>query len=293
MRTHDTPGTVEAGSIWRRRLGWGAAGLLLVVSAGCRTSGDGDTSNPFADLADGWRHHGDDDDDGRPGPKGPKGPKDTGMDHDDDDDRQCGADDTSDTMVFETGDTCPCMNLNYGLCDTSGHTVRFVSVDPSPGGPDGKTTFVYEICSPDHGVCTGNEMRSCLDDSGCSKHGEGECTRACSVDKFNGLSNFQMEFPVLGDSCLEEDTVVDVACSNGSPVLGDGSCHEPGDNSGFVAKCDSTSLMPGECLLMTLTFDDPDMELNLAATTIFSKAGNSCAESVIAGPSCADCDNFD
>jgi hypothetical protein len=113
----------------------------------------------------------------------------------------------------------------------------------------------------------------------------GICDRACVLDKFQGLSHFNVWFPELGASCLPANTQITGTCSNGNFVLGDGSC---GGSQSQVAKCDNTNLAPGECLTMTLNI--PGENTGPGLGVVVSKAGNNCVESCMAGPSCEPCD---
>jgi hypothetical protein len=114
------------------------------------------------------------------------------------------------------------------------------------------------------------------------------CDRACVVDKFHDLSHFNIQFPELGQSCLPANTEITGDCSNGNFDLGDGSC---GGTQSQVAKCDNTSLQPGECLTMTLNI--PGEETGPGLGVVVSKAGDACVESCMAGPSCEPCEDDD
>jgi hypothetical protein len=109
------------------------------------------------------------------------------------------------------------------------------------------------------------------------------------VDEFHGLSHFDILFPELGVACLDADADITGECSNGNFVLGDGSCFDGGTSQSFVAKCDNTSLQPGECLTMTLTI--PGEETGPGLGVVVSKAGDNCIESCVAGPSCEPCED--
>jgi hypothetical protein len=109
------------------------------------------------------------------------------------------------------------------------------------------------------------------------------------VDDFHGLSHFDIVFPELGVNCLPEDTDITGSCSTGNFVLGDGSCFDGGSSQSSVAKCDNTSLAPGECLTMTLNV--PGEETGPGLGVVVSKAGDECVESCIAGPSCEPCED--
>jgi hypothetical protein len=180
------------------------------------------------------------------------------------------------------------------ICDAGGFRVTLTSFVPAnhPGNVTGANIYTYEVCSPSAGSCSLNPGKSCLSHGDCDLHSEGTCNRECAVDAFHGLSHFDVDFPSLGDTCLSETHFVGgtCACTAGSSascsvdpaiVLGDGAC----PNDGTVAKCDHTSLAPGDCIEMTLQVAGEENDLGLGATIVVSKESD-CNESCLAGPAC-------
>ena len=103
-----------------------------------------------------------------------------------------------------------------------------------------------------------------------------------------------MLFPELGtQSCLPENTQVSGTCSTGNFVLGDGSCFDGATSDSFVAKCDNTSLNPGQCLTMTVSIAGEENAPGLGTAVLVSKDSNDCNASCLAGPSCEPCDDGD
>jgi hypothetical protein len=202
-----------------------------------------------------------------------------------------------------------CDDLPTSICDAGGFKVTQTGYVAASSANSGTATYTYQVCSPPSGVCTdGNgtgirEGEACLHNSFCQAKGqetdpESYCTRECAVDTFRGLSHFDVDFPSLGDTCLSETNFVGgtCACTPGSTtgcqvdplvVLGDGSC----PNDGTVAKCDNTTLAPGDCIEMTLQIAGETNELGLGAAIVVSKESTDCNESCIAGPSCERCDD--
>jgi len=122
------------------------------------------------------------------------------------------------------------------FCDKEGFKVKLESFEPAPPGTSGKAKYTYLICEPPAGTCSVSGA-SCLDNSQCGTEG-GTCNRECVVDKFHGLSHFDVDFPVLADtSCLSGTNEVSGTCvavdntssnghtaSVGSFTTSDGSC---------------------------------------------------------------------
>lgn len=207
----------------------------------------------------------------------------------------------------QTSNACSgvdCDALPTSLCDPGGFSVTQTGYTAASSDNNGTATYTYRICSPAAGVCDGTVRfgESCLDDDFCKKKGQNQdpdatCSRECAVDQFRGLSHFDVDFPSLGDTCLSDTNFVGGTCScteessedcsvDPDVVLGDGSC--PVDGS--VAKCDDTTLLPGDCIEMTLQIAGETTELGLGAAIVVSKESADCNESCIAGPSCERCD---
>lgn len=181
----------------------------------------------------------------------------------------------------------------------AGFNLALTSYSPAATSTSGSATYTYEVCSPPAGTCSGNSARSCLDDDQCARRGEGTCNRLCSTTTFRDLSHFDVTFPELGLSCLGTNTEVTGSCtavdntptngntaSVGSFTLGDGSCGSP--TSPF-AKCDGTSLEPGDCLRMTVTLSGELNGLGLGAGIVLTKEATECSSACIEGPSCDPC----
>jgi hypothetical protein len=196
-----------------------------------------------------------------------------------------------------------CDNLPNEVCSASGFKITLTNFTPANTQNSGTATYTYQICSPAAGVCQGgNGLRageSCLENSFCQKKGGDEdpnatCSRECAVDKFRGLSHFDVVFPQIGGvgSCLASGTIVTGSCSVGNFVLGDGSCFVGGTSQSFVAKCDNvpSTFSPGDCLTMTVNIPGENTGLGLGAAVVVDKAANTCTESCIAGPSCTPCE---
>jgi len=204
-----------------------------------------------------------------------------------------------------------CENLPESVCSTGGYKITLQSFTPGSGTTSGSTSYTYEVCSPPLGVCSGTVRNgeACSDNSFCQKQGQNEdpsatCSRQCAVDAFRGISHFDVTFPELGTSaCLSGTTQGQVtgscaisvntsgSASVGSFDLGDGSCFgTPGNpEADQVAKCDSTTLNPGDCLTMTVNIAGETNGLGLGATVVVDKDANVCNASCIAGPSCDKC----
>jgi hypothetical protein len=176
----------------------------------------------------------------------------------------------------------------------------------------GSATYVYEICSPPAGTCTGSLRAGepCLDNSFCQTKGQSSdpsatCTRECATDSFRALSHFDATFPDLASSsCVSPQTEVSGSCSAvdknndgvfpvvGAFVRGDSSCFGA-DSAGSVAKCDNTSIEPGDCIEMTLTIAGETTGLDSGAAVVVDKEATTCTASCLAGPSCSPCDTDD
>ena len=150
---------------------------------------------------------------------------------------------------------------------------------PASTQNSGVATYTYAICSPAAGICNGiaRPGQSCLDNTFCRTRGmitdpTATCSRDCAVDDFRGLSHFDVLFPELGtQSCLPENTQVSGTCSTGNFVLGDGSCFDGATSDSFVAKCDNTSLNPGQCLTMTVSIAGEENAPGLGTAVLVSK----------------------
>lgn len=190
-----------------------------------------------------------------------------------------------------------CENLPKGpICDDAGFQIRLKDYTPAAPSNSGTATYVYEICSPAAGTCVGGNFAgdSCLENTSCQKSkGQlpavptAECNRTCAVDDFHDLSHFNVAFPALGgvDSCLPTGTQITGECSQGSFVIGDGSCGQTN-----VAKCDSPNLATGTCMTMTVNIPGETNGIGLGAAIVVSKESTECNASCIAGPSCDRCD---
>ena len=197
----------------------------------------------------------------------------------------------------------PC-DVPNAICDPAGFKVSLTNFLPAndPTNFTGNAIYTYQICSPPAGVCTGDGTTSCLDQEKCTQGGNpagGTCTRECSanVQKFHGLSHFDVTFPGLGGlSCLSETTFVGGTCAcvpagggcsvDGNITIGDGSCF----NSTYpVAKCDNTNLPEGSCIEMKLEVAGEENLPGLGATVVVSKEAQDCTTTCLAGPSCEPC----
>jgi hypothetical protein len=194
-----------------------------------------------------------------------------------------------------------CDTLPTNICDPGGFSVTQTGFDQDQGA--GTAVYTYEICSPPEGVCSGDGTSPCLSNDQCTLGGNppgGTCDRECAVDTFRGLSHFDVFFPGLGglESCLSEGNTVGGTCActpdstgcsvDSAIVLGDGSCFA---SDTPVAKCDNTTLAPGDCIEMTLNIAGEQTNLGLGAAVVVSKESGDCNESCLAGPSCEACDD--
>jgi len=194
-------------------------------------------------------------------------------------------------------DGVACNDAQTSLCSDAGFQINFLGVDPANFSNNGTATYHYQLCSPAAGVCNGTlrNGESCLENSFCQKKGPNEdptatCSRTCAVDTFRGLSHFDITFPELGgtESCLSDKTQVSGTCSNGNFVLGDGSCFDGPTSQSFLAKCDNTSLNPGQCLTMDVTIAGELTNLGVGAAVVVDKEATTCTANCLAGPAC-DC----
>ena len=193
---------------------------------------------------------------------------------------------------------------------------------PANDQDSGAASYTYEICSPVLGTCEGGlgtrSGQSCEHNDFCrgvtggnpgGNDPEAFCNRDCAVDTFRGLSHFDVFFPEVGgiDSCLGDSTLVTGSCaavdntpdngntaSVGSFVLGDNSCGNITGDPAFddpdqLAKCDNTSLEPGDCLEMTMNIPGELNAPGLGTAVVVSKESTECNESCLAGPSCEPC----
>ena len=188
---------------------------------------------------------------------------------------------------------------------SAGFKITFLGVDPADFSNDGTATYHYRICDA-HSV-------------------ENECP----FDPFRELSHFDGTFPKLGASCLSTTTQISGSCtpqdntpSNGHSASvgnfgpGDSSCFDKTcggvqggttcnnnqncagnpdgttcitGGSNFVAKCDTTDIREGDCILMDLTIAGELTDLGTGATVVVDKESTSCTASCMAGPSCDGC----
>lgn len=201
---------------------------------------------------------------------------------------------------FSIGEICKGVNIcapPRTACSASGFRITLTNFSPAPPSSTGAASYTYTICSPPLGTCTGTARpgEACLDHSFCQKKGQTEdpnarCTRECATQEFRNLSHFDVVFPQIGASCIDQGAAVTGSCSVGNFVLGDGSCFDLGGGSdSYVAKCDNTPpLAPGQCLTMTVNIYDE--HVGLAAAVVVDKAGQTCTGTCIAGPSCEECE---
>jgi hypothetical protein len=205
-------------------------------------------------------------------------------------------------------DGVDCQTLPTMVCSDGGYKITLTNYTPASGTTSGMASYTYEVCSPPAGTCQGGprDGNSCSDNSFCQTKGQetdptATCSRECAVDTFRGISHFDVQFPELGTSaCLSDTTSVTGSCaisvnasgsaSVGGFVLGDGSCFDGGTSQGSVAKCDGTSLQPGDCLTMTLNIAGETNGLGLGAAIVVDKDANVCNGNCLAGPSCDGCD---
>lgn len=207
-------------------------------------------------------------------------------------------------------DGVTCQDVAQSSCSAAGFKISLKNYVPGSTQNSGTATYVYEVCSPAPGVCSGalRPGETCLDDDFCRRKGQqtdpaATCSRECSSDTFRGLSHFDVTFPALAaDTCLAPGTEITGSCAGidrngdgvpptvGGFVLGDSSCFS-GDASGNVAKCDGTSIDPGDCIEMTLSIAGETTELGFGATVVVDKEATTCTSSCLAGPSCERCDD--
>lgn len=205
-----------------------------------------------------------------------------------------------------------CETLSNKVCSDAGFSISLKSYTPATTQSSGAATYVYEICSPSLGTCSSliRPGEPCLDNSFCRSKGQlsdinAYCSRECSTDTFRGLSHFDATFPGLGAStCLSSRTAVSGSCSAvdknnngifptvGSFVRGDASCFDA-DSSGYTAKCDNTSMEPGDCIEMTLTIAGETTGLGRGTSIVVDKEATACTATCIGGPSCDSCDPED
>lgn len=220
---------------------------------------------------------------------------------------EAGAITPPDLLVCD-GVTCP--DLPKEQCSESGFLISLKSYVPASTQNNGSATYVYQLCSPPAGICTGTLRpgEACLDNSFCQTKGQNSdptatCSRACATTTFRGLSHFDAVFPTLDTAtCVTPTTEVTGSCSAvdknndgvfpvvGGFVLGDGSCFSS-DSSNSVAKCENTSIEPGDCIDMTLTIAGETTGLGSGASLVVDKEATTCTSSCLAGPSCAPCDD--
>lgn len=209
-------------------------------------------------------------------------------------------------------DGVTCSDLPKDTCSDGGFAISLKSYVPASTQNSGSATYVYEICSPPAGTCTGilRPGEECLDHSFCQRKGQDTdpsalCNRECATSTFRGLSHFDATFPdLLNSGCVTSQTEVSGSCSAvdknndgvfpivGNFVLGDSSCFGT-DSSNTVAKCDGTSIEPGDCIDMTLTIAGETTGLGSGASIVVDKEATTCTASCLAGPSCERCDKDD
>lgn len=196
-----------------------------------------------------------------------------------------------------------CDRLSDSSCSSSGFRISLTEFVSAENSIDGAATYTYEICSPAAGICDGTARfgEACLENDFCRRKGRrvdpaASCSRECAVDRFRGLSHFDIAFPQPGASCLSSDAQIagtcacssnsSGGCSVGAFKLGDGSCF----SSSFpVAKCDNTNLGAGDCLTMRLAISGELNGLGSGPAVVVDKASNRCTASCISGPSCTRC----
>jgi|688.fasta_scaffold23214_5 hypothetical protein len=203
-----------------------------------------------------------------------------------------------------------CEDLPKNSCSDAGFAISLKSYTPATVSSNGSASYVYEICSPQAGTCSSTVRpgEPCLDNNFCRTKGQASdpaayCSRECSANGFRGLSHFDVTFPNLATSaCVTSNTAVTGSCSAvdknndgvfpavGDFVLGDSSCFSSG-SSGFVAKCDNTSVEPGDCIELTLNIAGETTGLGLGAAVVVDKEATTCTSSCLAGPSCDRCDD--
>lgn len=201
----------------------------------------------------------------------------------------------------------PC-NPDLSECTAGGHKLTLVSYAPAPSSLVGGGTYTYQICSPVAGTCVGapRNGESCLENDFCKQKGQetnplAVCNRECAVDDFHELSHLDVDFPSLG-TCLSETNFVGGTCAcvggpsmtcgvDSAVVLGDGSCY---CSTSTVAKCDNTSMGPGDCIEMVLTISGETNVVGLGTVVVVDKESGDCNETCLGGPVCVppeDCEN--
>lgn len=209
-------------------------------------------------------------------------------------------------------DGVTCQDLQKETCSDGGFLIALKSYTKASTQNNGSASFVYEVCSPPAGACSGTLRpgEACLDNSFCQRKGQATdpaamCSRACATDSFRGLSHFDATFPsLLTSACVTPQTEVSGSCAAvdknndgvyptvGSFVLGDSSCFV-GDSAATVAKCDNTSMEPGDCIDMTLMIAGETTGLGSGASIVVDKEATTCTSSCLAGPSCEPCGGDD
>ncbi len=179
-----------------------------------------------------------------------------------------------------------CEDPQDTLCDAGGFRITLVDYQPASNANSGLASYTYEICSPPEGVCTGDGVTSCEDNTKCTQGGNppgGTCTRECAVDVFRDLSHFDVGLPALVGTCLTEDTEITGSCTPGPFSIGpDGSC-----GGVFVAKCDAI-LEVGDCYEMTINIAGELNSPGLGSAFVVSKESTDCNETCLLGPACDD-----
>ena len=188
----------------------------------------------------------------------------------------------------------------------AGFDVTLISFTPAATSQSGKATYVYEICEPVAGTCTGSLRpgESCLDNSFCQNKGQDNdpsatCSRKCAVDTFRGLSHFDVAFPLLADtSCLSGNNEVtgSCACKTGSSSgCSVDSSITIGDSSCFANECVGADTCEGpggnkHCSVTGVSCTNSGQcTQNLGAC---SQTGNACQTNGNCGPTpVAKCDN--
>jgi len=184
-------------------------------------------------------------------------------------------------------DGVECADLPTNVCVPGGNRVRLLGF--KPGDPDTatKNTFVYELCSPFEGVCTGDSSTPCLDNDDCE--GNGSCDRDCAEDSFDAASELLIQVPSADEACLAGATTrTGGTCRcTGSGCQVDPDVVVVDDNcpaGSEAAVCDNVALEPGECVEMELKIPG-FVDLGLGS----ANADAACEEACLATPACVGC----
>jgi hypothetical protein len=192
-----------------------------------------------------------------------------------------------------TVDVCDgvgCADLPSDVCVPGGNRVRLLGFQPGDPSTATKSTFIYELCSPFEGVCTGDGSTPCLDNDDCI--GNGSCNRDCAEDSFDPAGELLIQVPSADEACVTNAstrTGGSCGCAPGSGascdvdpniIVVDENCPVGSE----AAVCENVSLEPGDCVEMELKIPGV-VDLGLGT----ANAAAACEEACLATPSCTGC----